>query len=251
MKFGKKLLGVLVIPSVIILSLIILLILLKKYTENFKDRKKYTIVCSRYNKNTDFLNKLSNNFDIKVIQKNGIKHDTKYVDHLAPNIANEATSYLSYIIKHYDDLPENMIFIHDENKSWHHDGLITDNINKWIEEYEKTNGYYEFNNSCTDKCGWCYKNKTFNQLWNQLFKNYKLENHIFDGTCCAQFIISKERIQKNSKEFYIKYYNWIVNNTTGEGNGDEKDPYSGFNTSRYAEWLWKAIFHKEELDKSV
>jgi hypothetical protein len=40
-------------------------------------------------------------------------------------------------IENYDNLPENVIFIHDEDESWHHDGKITDNIYKWIDEYER------------------------------------------------------------------------------------------------------------------
>jgi hypothetical protein len=205
---------------------------------------KYSIVCSRYNKNTNFLNNLSNKFDIKIIQKKNINYDNKYVDHEVINKANEATSYLSYIIKYYDNLPDNMIFIHDENESWHHEGKITNNITKWIKEYEKSNGYYEINNTKTDSCVWCYNNSIFKELWKKIVPNKKLENHKFDGKCCAQFIISKDTIRLNSKKVYIDFFNWLVNNTRGEGNGDSKDIYSGLYTSRYSEWLWKIIFER-------
>mgnify|MGYP001968393206 FL=1 len=139
-------------------------------------------------------------------------------------------------------LPLGLRFIHDENKSWHHDGLITDNIYEWIDMYETTNGYYEFNNKKTDQCSWCYKRDVFNKLWKELFPNRKLEKHNFNGKCCAQFIISKERILKNSKDFYMKYYSWLVTYTQDQGNGNIKNFYSGYWTSRYAEWLWKVIF---------
>ena len=235
--------------KIILFVCIILLVIIPifyNYFNNIQENmsNKYTIICSRYNKNTDFLDKLSDTFDVKIIQKKNIKYDNKYVDHEVVNIANEATSYLSYIIKYYDHLPDNMIFIHDENKSWHHDGLITDNINIWIKEYEKSDGFYEFNNSKADGCQWCYTNDIFKELWKKLVPNKKLEDHTFNGKCCAQFIISKKTILLNSKQFYIYFYNWLIDNTNGEGNGSSEDKYSGRYTSRFSEWLWRAIFKK-------
>jgi len=227
---------------IICFTVIFLLVVIFYFIKKIYFKKKYTIICARYNKNTDFLDILSKKFDVKIIQKKGVSYNNKYVDHLVVNKAHEATSYLSYIIKYYDNLPDNMIFIHDENKSWHHEGLITDNIYEWIDMYETTNGYYEFNNKKTDQCSWCYKRDVFNKLWEELFPNRKLEKHNFNGKCCAQFIISKERILKNSKDFYMKYYNWLVTYTQDQGNGNIKNFYSGYWTSRYAEWLWKVIF---------
>ena len=182
---------------IFILTIIILYLI-----EKFYNFKKYTIICARYNKNTDFLNILSKKYDIKIIQKNIDGHDKKYVDHLVINKANEATSYLSYIIKYYDNLPDNMIFIHDENESWHHEGKITNNISKWINEYKKSDGYYELN-TITNGCTWCYKNKSFKELWKKLLPNKKLENHKFDGKCCAQFIISKKKYFLIVKNFIL------------------------------------------------
>lgn len=38
---------------------------------------------------------------------------------LNDNKGNEVTSYLHFIIKHYDDLPPRMVFVHGHNGSWH------------------------------------------------------------------------------------------------------------------------------------
>ena len=62
------------------------------------------------------------------------------------------------------------------------------------------------------------------------------------GKCCAQFIVSKERIINKPIDFYKGLYKWLVENTNGEGNGDQNDIYSGYMTSRYAEWSWRYIF---------
>ena len=216
--------------------------------EGFTNTKKnYTIICARYNNNTDFLDDLSDEFDVKVVQKRiNEPYDQKYVDHLVINKANEATSYLSYIVKYYDNLPNNMIFIHDENESWHHSGKITENIKNWIKEYEKTDGYFELNNQDnTNKTELYFKSKEYKQILHHLLPDFNLDTHTFDGKCCAQFIISKKTVQRNTKEFYVRFLDWLIENTQGEGNGDSSNPYSGFWTGRYAEWLWKIIFtHK-------
>ena len=218
---------------IFIAFILLCLTLFFRKNESFQSNP-YLVVCSKYNKNTDFLNDLS--IPSLVIEKN-----------VVPNVANEATTYLYYILQNYDTLPENVIFIHDENESWHHDGKITEKIESWIKTYEQSGSkYYEINKSDMiinkpDE----YHNDAEKELWTQVFEphigNYK-EVTPLTGKCCAQFIVSKKQIRKHPKDFYQKYYNWLIENTSGEGNGDSKDIYSGYNTSRYAEWSWRFIF---------
>lgn len=217
----------------VILILILLFLTFFLYKVSFEqDQNNYLIVCARYNRNTDFLKEMS--IPSVVIDKT-----------VVPNVANEATSYLYYIIKNYETLPDNLIFIHDENTSWHHNGKITENIKTWIKEYEKTGStYYEFNNMDIDKPAE-YHTDAEKELWESVFENHvcpykNASPHA--GKCCAQFIVSKKQIQQHPKQFYQDYYNWLIDNTTEEGNGSPEDMYSGYNTSRYAEWSWRFIF---------
>jgi hypothetical protein len=39
--------------------------------------------------------------------------------HIIPNRANEGLGYLDAIIRHYDNLPDLMLFMHGHLKSWH------------------------------------------------------------------------------------------------------------------------------------
>jgi hypothetical protein len=214
---------------VILLFIILLFLPFKK--EGFQERD-YLVICAKYNKNTDFLKELS--IPYLVIDKT-----------VVPNVANEATTYLYYIINHYDSMPKNIIFIHDENESWHHPGKITENIDQWIKEYEKKGStYYEFNTMVIEHPS-DYHNEAEKDLWENVFTPYicSYKNATpFSGKCCAQFIVSKKQIRKHPKEFYEKYYDWLINNTTSVGNGSPDDTYSGHNTSRYAEWSWRFIF---------
>lgn len=217
----------------IVIGLFFVLFILQIYTnkESFQT-KDYMVVCARYNKNTDFLKQLT--IPYKVIEKDSV-----------PNVANEATSYLYYILQNYDILPENVIFIHDENESWHHEGKITEKIEEWIQEYEKSGGkYYEFNNMTIEKPQE-FHTEAEKELWQKVFEPHICkysEATPVAGKCCAQFIVSKKQIQKHPKKFYQDYYDWLIENTTAEGNGEASDMYSGYNTSRYAEWSWRFIF---------
>lgn len=216
---------------IILFFLTIFILKMISKTEAFQSRD-YFVVCARYNKNVDFLKEIG--IPYKVIEKTEV-----------PNVANESTSYLYYIFKNYEILPENIIFIHDEDESWHHEGKITENIKGWIQEYEKLGRtYYEFNNE-TKKKPKHYTTKAEKKLWEEVLEpeigKYS-EAKPLEGKCCAQFIVSKKQVQKHPKKFYKDYYDWLLENTSDEGKGTRWDIYSGYHTGRYAEWSWRFIF---------
>jgi len=199
--------------------------------------KNYHIICARYNKSVDFLKEIK--IPHTVIEKGDGPGQV-------PNKAHEASSYLKYIIDKYDTLPENMIFIHDGNTSWHHIGKITEKINEWIDIYEKMNkGYYEFNATTINKSNPKDYMAGYTDFWDSCMKSefgeYK-DAFPEEGKCCAQFIVSKKVIHRHQKSFYQTMYDWLINKTVGEGNGDYNNLYSGFCTSRYLEWSWRFIF---------
>ncbi len=226
-----------------LIFMILLFIIINKNSKLFDlDYNNYMIVCAKYNRDVSFLQK------IKYINSVVI---TKNVD--VPNKAHEATSYLYYIINNYNNLPENIIFIHDEDESWHHTGKISKNIYKWISEYESNGStYFEFNNTIIPKV---IKDReplvydVFNLYWNDLLQEScgdYINSGPETGKCCAQFIVSRDIIKQRPIKFYQNMYNWLINNTHGEGNGDKNDPYSGYYTSRYAEWTWRNIFNNKK-----
>ncbi|KAH7134034.1 hypothetical protein EDB81DRAFT_886838 [Dactylonectria macrodidyma] len=45
-------------------------------------------------------------------------------NYLSQNKGNEAMTYLTYLIDHYDDLPEVMVFMHGHRTAWHNNALI-------------------------------------------------------------------------------------------------------------------------------
>ena len=202
---------------------------------SLSDLSKYRIVCARYQKPVDFLTHIPIAAEVLTKGEDGI-----------PNIANEATSYLQYIIRNYNDLAEATVFVHDEDESWHHTGKISERIYDWIHTFEaEGENYYEFNNMCICKGDLNDNQPVFRQFWDQCLRPYlgefvSAEPH--KGKCCAQFIVGRNMIVRHPIELYQGMYDWLIKHTSGEGIGSEKDPYSGYFTGRYCEWSWRFIF---------
>jgi len=218
------------------ISIVLYFLYYPKPLEKFDNKyANYHIVCSKYNKNVHFLNRININSTI-------IEKGTN-----VPNKAHEATSYLHYIIENYDKLPENIIFIHDEDESWHHKGKISEQVYNWINNYiDLGKTYYEFNSEPIEKDFNVYNNnRVYRDFWEKFIEPITGEYSEAlpeNGKCCAQFIISRNKILKHPKNYYKNMYNWLIANTNGEGNGDKEDFHSGYMTSRYAEWSWRFIF---------
>jgi len=130
--------------------------------------------------------------------------------YLIPNKGFEATSYLKYIIERYDTLPEHVAFIHGHEEAYHQQGdrpllemIRTANIAKY--------DYVPLNNT------WRCMNSQLQMKAEIEFANkYQLpaipENFILCSG--AQFIVSKEAIQRNSKSVYHFLYNIIDDKTS-------------------------------------
>lgn len=249
MLYSVTIITIFILIFLVILFIILLKILLDNSVQNsdsvIADVSNIIIVCAKYKKNVNFLKKIP--YPHIIIEKG------KDV----PNIANEATSYLYYIVTNYYNLPDVVVFIHDEDKSWHHEGKLTELlptlINSFITNHDE---YVNFNNKLTDNRG-LIENEHHTHFWRDVFqKNIrgcksiekKLPTKI---NCCAQFIVTKNRILCRPRQFYKSYYKWLMENTTGEGNGDSSNRFSGYMTSRYAEWSWDAVFDGTNCDRRI
>lgn len=204
---------------------------------------KVEIVCANYNRDVSFME------DFPYLKKIILKG--KDVE----NIGQECTSYLRYIIDNYDKLPDTVIFIHDENESWHHEGKLTEIIPPLVNEFIEMNmNYLEFNSLIYKDCHLLPRiqfsmiNKT--DLWESVFQKHLGYENITDYTALsyqrssAQFIVSRKYIQKNTKEFYQALFDWII------GNDDKKlERISnifggpGWIFGLFCEYLWFPIFN--------
>jgi hypothetical protein len=195
----------------------------------------YTVVVSRYNKNTDWVNQINEN--IIIYDKETLTNPYN----VPLNKGNEASVYLKYIIDHYDDLPEYTFFIHDEEFSWHHSGSV---IDKFKEAKDSNQLYYNINDRAIMTEHFIIIAVHGTQWWNDFWIWYKkyVDPYIpsdslpsidftHDYRGAAQFLVHRNLIRNLPKQFYEDIYDWLL--TT-----DMENSKSG----RFLEWTWHVFW---------
>ncbi|KAJ5242564.1 uncharacterized protein N7469_000891 [Penicillium citrinum] len=173
-------------------------------------------------------------------------------DYLTPysRRGHEASAYLTYIIDNYHRLAPYTIFIHGRTDQWHNDvaGPNTRNVLANLRyEAVSINGYV--NLRCTNRPGcpstmhqafpvtidedYQYMIDQLPQiLWDLLRIPPSETPDDIGHQCCAQFAVSRERIQERPLEDYIRILNWIA--TT--------DITDNYGLGWLIEKLWHIIF---------
>jgi len=142
--------------------------------------------------------------------------------------------YLSYIIDHYDVLPDVSVFVHGGDDAWHND-IMRDGVVAMLPRLRIPhllhNGYT--NLRCTHDSG-CYPHNirvwpkateeelenVFNKDYRRIFAkaymqimNVKKLDQVPDevaNICCAQFAVSRDRIRMRAKRDYVRMQKWIL-----------------------------------------
>lgn len=179
------------------------------------------------------------------------------------NRGHEAMTYLTYIIDNFDTLPAASVFVHGSRFSWHNDDVNYDNLNllRRLNTTSALNtpsiGYHNL------KCDWSASTCTpdsqpqgsfetrlrgviepYNarvvsdgllpKALQQLFGSSKLgRSEPVRAQCCAQFIVSKDRIKQHSKEEYVALRQWLL-----DGPSPPDDRIAG----RIVSYVWHILF---------
>jgi Protein of unknown function (DUF3431) len=164
------------------------------------------------------------------------------------NKGHEAMVYLSYMIDNYDTLSDVTIFLHSHLITWHNNDLLDSSAALMIKRLSSPRvmreGYMNmrchWQPGCPDHLhpfsGTADKNNDqpeeviFANSWRELFPDVAVPT-VLSQPCCAQFALSKAKIQTIPKEKYIYYRDWILASKL-------PDNLSG----RVWEYLWQVIF---------
>lgn len=139
----------------------------------------YTIVVARYNEDIHWLN---SDFPNCIIYNKGEKlpyHSDVINEIMLPNVGRESETYLNYIITHYDNLPDTVIFTQAKIKDHRDDGTIRYlyRLKSEAEIYGKSNFFLSQSKNNTGP-GW---NGCWGPEWNVRE----------DGTFCGNYLLNR------------------------------------------------------------
>ncbi|EEP79599.1 predicted protein [Uncinocarpus reesii 1704] len=162
------------------------------------------------------------------------------------NKGNEAMVYLTYIIDHYDKLPDVSIFMHFHQLTWHNNDFMDSDSAKMVQHLRSERvireGYMNlrchWNPGCPEHIHPRVKGEdvlnvpesaVIGEVWEELFPDTPVPA-VLSQPCCAQFAASAETIRRLPRDKYIVYRDWLLNTSI-------KNSVSG----RVWEYLWQYV----------
>ncbi|KAF2822030.1 hypothetical protein CC86DRAFT_94696 [Ophiobolus disseminans] len=210
-----------------------------------KKRRTAVVVASQALENATWLNEYFPSWEKNIYRVD----DDKAPLTVPKNKGRESMVYLTYIIDHYDSLPDNVLFIHPNRYQWHNDDPDYDGLPMlrhfqlpYLEEQGYVNIRCAWSMGCPNEikpfaeegehreavhAGGDYK-KAFQHLFPE-----KTVPETVGVSCCAQFAATREKIRERKREEYVRYREWIVDT-------ELEDNISG----RVLEYSWHMIFGK-------
>ena len=161
------------------------------------------------------------------------------------NWGNELMPYLTFIIDHYDKLPDVIFFIHAHERTHHNPAIFDHSTAIQIKALNADRvirmGYMNLNCGTweTGKCTaqirpWEQEPTEFHkQAFEELFPEFQVPR-ILAGACCSQFAVSKERILQMPLAKWTRYREWLLDTTEG-------------NPGYIWEYLWQFVLGGEHV----
>lgn len=171
--------------------------------------------------------------------------------HPPKNKGHEVMVYLSYIIDHYDKLPDIVAFMHSHQFAWHNDDLFAgdaaDHLRRLNPARIVREGYMNL------RCGWgpgCpdwmhpgaleensekQEETMLARSWGEIFPDDPVPD-VLAQPCCAQFAVSRERILAIPKARFVFYRDWVL-----------RTELSDYISGRVWEYLWHVVFTGENV----
>lgn len=164
---------------------------------------------------------------------------------------NEAMVYLTYIIDHYNTLPDVIFFHHSHFEAWHQKLNAIEQLERLRTSHVLKVGYAS--TRCLPGCENIVKLAggepgefpkfasldrkiqlvTLLDAFLEEEKGEKIPEKIA-APCCAQFAVSREAVQRREREWWVDLRAWVINT-----------PLHSMNSGRLMEHLWHLWFGME------
>lgn len=162
---------------------------------------------------------------------------------------NEAMVYLTYIIDHYDSLPDIIFFRHAHLRAWHQQLTSLEELTLLRPQHVLGQGYAS--TRCLPGCenviplaggstgDWADFHRLDRQTHLITLLDAFLDREGLGETvperlaapCCAQFAVSRERVLRRSREWWVGLRGWLI-----------ETPLLSMNSGRLMEHLWHVWF---------
>ncbi|EME46500.1 hypothetical protein DOTSEDRAFT_169139 [Dothistroma septosporum NZE10] len=175
------------------------------------------------------------------------------------NKAKEATPYLTYIVEHYDNLPDVAVFLHAHRKgwpeAWHNDAKDYDAVNMLHElqlDVVMERGYVNLRCLSTPGCpNEVQLNRNppeddrraelaypyvYGQFFNMTAEKVKEQISVIATPCCAQFAVSRDQIHQRPRSEYARYLTLI-----------EESSYDDETLGTVMEYMWHILFGRDAV----
>lgn len=169
--------------------------------------------------------------------------------HPPKNKGHEVMVYLTYIIDHYDSLPDIIAFMHSHQFAWHNDDLLGQNAGGLLRRLNPARvvreGYMNLRCNWGPGCpDWMHPGAVeedaskqeeimLARAWGEIFPDDPIPQ-VLAQPCCAQFAVSRERIHAIPKARFVYYRDWIL-----------RTELSDYISGRVWEYLWHVVFTGE------
>lgn len=166
--------------------------------------------------------------------------------HPPRNKGHEVMVYLTYIIDHYDSLPDIVLFMHAHRWTHHNNELLGHDAVEMIRRLNNAHvirkGYMNLRCHWSPGCPeWLHPVSTqellgkqeetvLSKCWSELFPLEPMPIFLAQP-CCAQFALSKERLLAIPLSQFVFYRDWIL-----------RTPLSDYISGRIWEYSWQFIF---------
>jgi hypothetical protein len=159
------------------------------------------IIVARYNENIEWTMQFPN----VVICNKGAKIDWIFNQIFMENVGREGHTYYKYIYDNYENLPEHVIFL--QGNPFDHSPNIIKNLQNYLSS-DDLNVDFDFLSEHIIGCklSGCghHPGLPLYEVYKNLFDIDADINSIFNFGAGAQFIVSRNRILKRPREFYLK-----------------------------------------------
>jgi hypothetical protein len=173
--------------------------------------------------------------------------DRKAPLHPPKNKGNEAMVYLSYIIDHYEKLPDVSIFIHAHRYTWHNNDLLDADTAMMIKHLSSSRvireGYMNLRCQWYPGCpDWLHPKSAKEEdsekkeeilvakAWLEIFPHDPVPDAL-GQPCCSQFALSRDRILAIPLKEYERLRTWLL-----------KTKLQNSMSGRIFEYLWMYLW---------